>query len=291
VGLQSKKGVDYQPERDSAALADATERGGIRRDPSLRPIHDDRKQQDLQARTRDSWLAQTQLGTLTDIGKFRTVAASDLVIQHYGGNVGRFERDMREFTERGLAERHVVTHGRLPKQMNVVVLTRAGKALLRRTKANTDATNAQEFYSGFVKPSEVPHDIGIYRMYQQERARIEREGGSIRRVVLDFELKKRVYRELNKVQDPQERSDGAARKKEIAEGNGLSVIEGRVVFPDLRIEYETRDEEMAKVDLELTTGHYKESQLAAKRAAGLKLYGPIAVSEVRRTTIRKSWAA
>ena len=47
-----------------------------------------------------------------------------------------------------------------------------------------------------------------------------------------------------------------------------------MVFPDLRIEYETRDEEMAKVDLELTTGHYKESQLAAKRAAGLKLYGP-----------------
>ena len=132
----------------------------------------------------------------------------------------------------------------------------------------------QQFYSGFVKPSEAPHDIGIYKMYQQEAARIEREGGTVRRVVLDFELKKRVYSKLNKPGNSRESGDPTARKERIAESNGLRVIDGRVVFPDLRIEYESRDQEMEKVDLELATGHYKESQLQAKRAAGLKIYSP-----------------
>jgi hypothetical protein len=31
---------------------------------------------------------------------------------------------------------------------------------------------------GFVKPAEVRHDVGIYRMYQQERVAIEGAGGT-----------------------------------------------------------------------------------------------------------------
>ena len=46
------------------------------------------------------------------------------------------------------------------------------------------------------------------------------------------------------------------------------------MFPDVRIEYETRDGMHEKVDLELATGDYKASQLKAKAAAGLKVYSP-----------------
>src|SRR5580704_3298256 len=68
--------------------------------------------------------------------------------------------------------------------------------------------------------------------------------------------------------------DYESRKRGIAEQHGLHVHDGRIVFPDLRIEYETRDQEMDKVDLELATGDYKASQVRAKHSAGLKIYAP-----------------
>ena len=273
-GLQLKKGVDFQPERDQAALAVAVDRGGMRRDIADRPDGPDRTPRDSRTRSRDTGLTQSQQDLLAEIGKFRTVATADLVAHRYAGNNGKFDREMRHVIERGLAERRVITHERGMKSETVVVLTASGRQLLRRANTKEKGEGAQEFYAGFVKPSEAPHDIGIYKMYQQEAARIERDGGTVRRVVLDFELKKRVYRELNKVDVSREAGDPAARKEKIADLNGLSVIEGRVVFPDLRIEYETRDQEMAKVDLELATGHYKASQIETKRAAGLKIYSP-----------------
>ena len=262
-GLQVKKGIDYEPERDRATLAAAAERGGIRRDVDNRG--------DFRTRALDTGLTASQLETLADIGKFRIIAATDLMKYRYGGNDGKFERELRHLAERGLLERRVITHGRKPRTEAVVVLKAAGRNLLRRENSKRNGAVAQQFYAGFVKPSEVAHDVGIYRMYQHEAAQIEREGGTIRRVVLDFEFKKRVFGELNKIHEV---GDAPRRKVEIAGANGLSVVEGRVVLPDLRIEYETRDQELEKVDLELTTGHYKESQIAAKRAAGMKLYSP-----------------
>ncbi len=110
-------------------------------------------------------------------------------------------------------------------------------------------------------------------MYQAEQARIERAGGTVKRVVLDFELKKKVFAKLNRGND-RSHADHAERKSEIAEEHGLKVIEGRIVFPDLRIEYERADQEMDKVDLELATGDYKNGQMRAKHAAGLKIYAP-----------------
>ena len=52
------------------------------------------------------------------------------------------------------------------------------------------------------------------------------------------------------------------------------MVQGKVVFPDLRIEYEARDQEPSKVDLELATAAYKTEQVQAKRAAGLRIYSP-----------------
>jgi hypothetical protein len=110
-------------------------------------------------------------------------------------------------------------------------------------------------------------------MYQAEASRIEREGGTVRRVVLDFELKKAVFSAANRT-GGQTDVGYDARKQQAADEFGLRVIQGKVVFPDLRIEYETRDQEMDKVDLELATADYKSTQVRAKQAAGLKIYAP-----------------
>ena len=47
---------------------------------------------------------------------------------------------------------------------------------------------------------------------------------------------------------------------------------GKILLPDLRIEYETREGEIARVDLELVTDHYKPGQLHDKARAGFRMY-------------------
>jgi hypothetical protein len=52
----------------------------------------------------------------------------------------------------------------------------------------------------------------------------------------------------------------------------LPVVQGKVSFPDLRIEYETQEREIARLDLELATRHYHAGHLAEKARAGFQIY-------------------
>jgi len=127
----------------------------------------------------------------------------------------------------------------------------------------------QEIYAGFVKPREAKHDAELYRVYRREEDRIERRGGKVRRVLLDFELKKKVNRDLTRL-GPQR--DDPDKKRDVAEGHGLRVVRDRIPVPDLQIEYEMPDQSIARCNLELTTGDYRPRQLADKARAGFTLY-------------------
>ena len=107
-------------------------------------------------------------------------------------------------------------------------------------------------------------------MYQAHSAKIESAGGNVQRVVLDFELKKAVYSELAKA-NGLPALEYARKKEQIAAENGLKTVEGRVIFPDLRIEYETASGDI-KVDLEVTSEDYKRSQMQQKARAGFTVY-------------------
>jgi hypothetical protein len=137
----------------------------------------------------------------------------------------------------------------------------------------------QQFYAGWVRTREVAHDASVYRMVMAERDRIEANGGHLTRVVLDHELKGRVYRELNRPQEPStpEGTSGVTcgsdeHRDAVAAANDLTVADGHMQFPDARLEYETATGERAHVDLELVTEHYHAAHLAGKRAAGFTLY-------------------
>src|SRR5260370_29420308 len=87
----------------------------------------------------------------------------------------------------------------------------------------------------------------VYKLYQKAADDIARSGGRVTRLVLDFELKRSLNRQFARTagMSPEEQ---ARRKQEIAEEHGLKVIDGRVVIPDLRLEYETPDHEQSRVD-------------------------------------------
>jgi hypothetical protein len=86
-------------------------------------------------------------------------------------------------------------------------------------------------------------------------------------------LKKDLYRDLAKLKSlpAQEQEE---RKQEIAEDHGLKVVNGKIPLPDVRIEYENRDDEQAREDLELVTSDYRGNQLAEKAQARFSIYAP-----------------
>jgi hypothetical protein len=179
------------------------------------------------------------------------------------------------------------------EELTVVALSKAGKEMLEMARPGGDGQaclpDRQAVYAGFVKAREMRHDAAIYRMFEAEARRIRAAGGQIRRVILDYELKRKAYPPLAKAKNLPA-LEYARLQAEIAAKHRLPVLKGKIQFPDLRIEYETADGDAARVDLELATHHYHGSHLAAKAAAGFKIYGlddsshPRAVVEEREIT-------
>ncbi|PWT96949.1 MAG: hypothetical protein C5B51_32325 [Terriglobia bacterium] len=220
------------------------------------------------------FLSQAEMETMKDIGRFRTIALDDLAQIRYHGNQGQNSEDLRSLQDQGLLARRTIWTGGRQHQFTVLVLTEKGKALLEQEGQHL---GQQKVYAGFVKPREVHHDAAIYRMYQAEAGKIERSGGRIRRVVLDYELKQRVYRPLAKARAKPGALGSAEYAKaqaEVARANQLRVVHGKILLPDLRIEYDTANGERAHVDLELATHHYRGASLRAKAEAGFKMYAP-----------------
>jgi len=241
---------------------------GTSTDPSPRQISQENRDQDAksiyQNRGHRYRLNSGQSRMLQDLGAFRTVTANSLRKHLYDNNDERFHKDLRSLRE----QRLLAVQPGSRANGEYVALTKAGKELAQfALRSNRD----QAVYSGIVKQRELRHDAAIYDVYQKEARKISKAGGSPKRVVLDFELKKQVNRQLAKIQaiPPANRE---RQRQEIAEAHGLKIVEGKIQFPDVRIEFESRDQEQCKVDLECVTGHYKARQIAAKTAAGFKLY-------------------
>ncbi len=217
-------------------------------------------------RDRTYALRDSELKTLTDIGTFRVLRVDDLVSHRYGGDPAAARLDLDSLLRHGLILRRT-TH---PEKTAYVTLTKAAHRFLEGSRLQ-DSKQRQELYHGFVKPREARHDAAIYRLYQQESGRIEKAGGRVQRVILDFELKRSVNHKLAKLQSLPA-SEQAERKREIADENSLPIVNGKVALPDLRLEYEGPDQELGKVDLELVTGDYHAQGLKAKSQTGFAMY-------------------
>ena len=72
----------------------------------------------------------------------------------------------------------------------VVTLTKEGHRLLSRGKV---VSSSQAIYHGLKKPKEAFHDTDLYRLYYKAADDIERRGGRVIRVRLDYELKQELY--------------------------------------------------------------------------------------------------
>jgi len=210
-------------------------------------------------------LRESELQTMTELGTFRVLAAADLAKFAYGGEAAQMERDLRRLRGQGLLIERTLPISR-PKTLRVVGLTKTGKRLLR---SSNRVPESQALYHGIVKPREAKHDSELYRLFQAEAARIESAGGRPLRVVLDYELKRDVNRARARLG---ERRNDEQEIGRLAESHGLSVVDGKIPLPDMRIEYQNAELELHRVDLELATRHYRPRGLAQKAKAGFSLY-------------------
>ena len=209
-------------------------------------------------------LRESEARILATVGAFRVVRADDLQPMHSSRDV--WNGDLRLLAEQGLLQSKTVQVNR--QSVAVVVLTRAGKDVLDAHASRHDGRR-QEYHAGLVKPREIAHDSQAYRLFQAEAERIEAEGGTVQRVVLDYELKREYQTFLNR---PDKSEDPGEDLERFAEEARLPVVDGHLELPDLRIEYENADGRLEYRDVELVTEHYSRGQLAGKAKAGFSMY-------------------
>lgn len=211
---------------------------------------------------------------LAEIGRFRVIRAADLRDPYFSGNDRTMSETLVKLRSAGLIEDHLIRHrsgknSHESEKIRLISLTLEGK---RMACSRVDRDSSQRLYAGLVKPREALHDSNLYPVYRAHAAHLERGGATMRRVVLDFELKREYLRELRQRQRSTPGVPEAALKTDAANRLDLPVVNGKVQFPDLRIEYEDRTLGPAKVDLELATAAYSRPHLAGKVQAGFTLY-------------------
>jgi hypothetical protein len=213
---------------------------------------------------------------LVEVGKFRAIAMEDLRQFGYGDDKDRMRPDVENLLRQGLIQVKSIPDEEKGSRI-LLALTQPGHRLL---KEHGFAGKDQALYFGFAKPREAHHDADLYRLYQKAGDKVERAGGRNLRVVLDYELKKRVYHDLAKLGPDRASSES---KRTVAERHGLQVVRGKIPLPDVRIEYDTPEGTRGRVDIELATSHYRGRTLAEKIRAGFSVYAHANdVSNLRR---------
>lgn len=198
-------------------------------------------------------LNSDELRALKVVGAFRAVSREEVP-----------QANLQRLISSGLMSQKSVFLRRGGERSDVVVLTRKGRDVL---KAHQGAGDAQRYYAGLAKPNEVEHDMAIYTAFREEAAAIEKAGGKVRRVVLDYEFKSNINREMNRPEGPA----AEERRKKLAEELELPVIDDRLALPDLRIEYTDSEGRDQHRDIEVVTRHYRGSHMAGKARSGFKL--------------------
>ena len=251
--------------------------------PHDRPVERRQKRDQLPRQVIGISLREEERKVLAEVGRFRVIATRDLAESVYDGRTRQMQQDLRYLREQGLVDVDTVTarrdgRGGRVERIEVVTLTRDGRSVARQTSGLPDG---QKLYYGMVKPREVEHDAQIYRAYQKEAGRIEKDGGSNLRVHLDFEIKSDVQKAIYAERKADPKRDMAEIKQEVAERLELPFVDGKIQIPDARIEYDLPRDADQEIDERSRTGHadvevltaaYRPGHLRAKAQSGFHVY-------------------
>jgi len=212
-------------------------------------------------------LRDREIHAMTDVGTFRTVDVQDLKRFAYAGYERAMNHDLCELRTAGLIEEKTLVRAH-KEPRKVVALTAKGQRIVRKASG---LPKDQALYHGFVKPREIEHDADLYKVYQQAAEEIRKEGGKPVRVRLDFELKGAVQREKNAVKGLAQ-EEQKKRLEVFAKQHNVAINGTRIHVPDVQLEYETRDGELERANLELVSENYRNEGIRGKAEAGFVIY-------------------
>src|SRR6266849_9045259 len=162
-------------------------------------------------------LRDSEIHTLMELGTFRVIAETDLAELGYAKDRSRMEHDIENLQKQGLVQQRAIEETDYPTT-RVLALTKQGHRLLSRGNL---LPRDQSTYHGFAKPKEARHDADLYRLYCKVAGEIESKGGRVVHVKLDYELKRRLYHDLERTAGDK---DMETAKKEVAERHHLKVV-------------------------------------------------------------------
>src|SRR5712691_12623588 len=141
------------PDRDRPPLA---------REERVQAILSQRTRTQYADRNKTYSLRDSEIHTLSEVGKFRVVTTGDLAKFAYNGDRLGVENDVESLVRQGLMmETTIADPEHNPTQ--VVTLTKEGHKLLSRGKV---LPSDQATYHGLKNPKEPFHDPDLYRHYQ-----------------------------------------------------------------------------------------------------------------------------
>ena len=232
----------------------------------------DRRQRVI-IRERSYELSGSDVRLLATVGAFRAVPRRELESANAHSRGGR-DTQIDHLKRAGLIDTRPFGAGSL--RTTLVSLTDRGRDLLDAAQ-DRSLDDRQRFYAGFARRPEITHDAHFHRAYERAAQAIRERGGSVRRVVLDYELKRDYQRFLQERNRHKRDSDGRPDRtsdevREWALAHQLPYEDEHVQFPDVRIEYEDRDGRREIEDLEIVTPHYRGAHAASKGRSGFRQY-------------------
>jgi hypothetical protein len=204
---------------------------------------------------------------MIDMGRFRTVDVQDLARFVYRGNASQMKQDLQNLRGQGLVEEKTVFRAHKSAR-KLATLTDEGHRIVSKAGGLSED---QRLYHGFVKPKELDHDADLYKVYQRAAQEIQEKGGKPLRVRLDFELKESI----NRAREAAGRLSDEERARllsAVARENGLAIKGTTIHLPDIQVEYETREGQIERENLELLSKNYREEGIRGKVGAGFKIY-------------------
>ncbi len=216
-------------------------------------------------------------GALVDISAHRVAAYQDIAAVHFDGHPYAARAGINRLKREGLVTEHQAD-GPNGGSFTVLAATRKGAAEAQAAAESRGDADGQHFWSGIGRREDLAHDVAVFRAVLAAREELAAKGIGAIRVRLDAELRRVVVRRSERARARAGRKAADAERRRAAAELGLPHSpEGAVSFPDAQLEY-TLDEgaggqTFGRVNIEVTTEHYREGVIAAKAAAGFALYG------------------
>ena len=214
---------------------------------------------------------------LVDTSIHGSVAYKDMAAAHFDGHPYAARRAIDKLIAQELIEERTAT---APGggSFQILAATRKGARRARTAAKCHGLDTGQHFGAGWGKSQDAAHDVAIYRAVRATRAELAAQGATVRRIRLDGELRGIVARRSEATRVRAGRAAADAERWRAAAEYGLPIgPDGKVAYPDAQVEYTVTDGEgrdtFGRVNIEVTSPHYRAGAIAAKTAAGFALFG------------------